>query len=103
MAESKFPYFLLGMGVGAAFGLLYAPNAGEQTRERLRLKADEGRDYVRRRGGELRNQADEILDKGRSAVGSQKDQLAAALDAGRRAYREATEVAPDKNAESAAN
>ena len=90
MADTKLPYFLLGLGVGAALGVLYAPAAGEELREDLLKRADEGRDYMRRRGGELRQQADEILHKSRDTVSTQRDQLAAALEAGRRAYREAT-------------
>jgi gas vesicle protein len=52
MADSKLPYFLCGLGVGAALGILYAPRSGEETREDLRIRANEGRDYVRRRAGE---------------------------------------------------
>ena len=90
MADTKLPYFLLGLGVGAAVGILYAPAAGEEFRGDLLKRADEGRDFVKRRGGELRQQADEILHRGRETAQSQRDQLSAALDAGRRAYREAT-------------
>jgi gas vesicle protein len=90
MAESKLPYFLLGIGVGATLGILYAPAPGEELRTNLRRQADDGREYVRRRGSELRQHAESALDRGKGAVGSQRDQLAAALEAGRRAYREAT-------------
>ena len=54
MSESKLPYFLCGLGIGAALGILYAPRSGEETREELRHRANEGRDYVRRRAGEGR-------------------------------------------------
>lgn len=94
MADSNLPYFLLGIGVGAALGVLYAPQTGKELRRELRSRADGGRDYVRRRGGELRERADDILDRGRGAVNSQRDQLASALEAGRRAYRDATESEP---------
>jgi gas vesicle protein len=90
MAASKLPYFLLGIGVGAAMGILYAPSTGEEMRTGLRRRAEGGRDYVKRRGGELREQAGNAFGKGRDAVSAQRDQLAAALEAGRRAYREAT-------------
>lgn len=90
MAESKLPYFLLGIGVGATLGMLYAPAAGEELRNDLRRKAGDGREYIRRRSGKLREQAESAFDKSRGAVSSQRDQLAAALEAGRRAYREAT-------------
>ena len=101
MAESKLPYFLLGIGVGATLGILYAPSPGEELRSDLRRRADEGRDYVRRRGGELREQAESALDRGRGAVSSQRDQLAAALEAGRRAYREATGRDPSTESQAA--
>jgi gas vesicle protein len=101
MAESKLPYFLLGIGVGATLGILYAPSTGDELRSGLLRRADEGRDYVRRRGGELRQQAESALDRGRGAVSSQRDQLAAALEAGRRAYREATGRDPAAESHSA--
>ena len=90
MAESKLPYFLLGIGVGAAVGILYAPVPGEELRGDLLRRADDGREFVRRRGDDLRQRAGDAFDKGRSAMSSQRDQLTAALEAGRRAYREAT-------------
>ncbi len=90
MADSKFSYFCLGLGIGTAVGLLFAPKAGDEVREELRLRASEGREYLKKRSGELRQQAEEVLERGRTTVESQREQLSAALDAGRRAYREAT-------------
>ena len=84
------PYFLFGLGVGAAAGILFAPKSGEETREELRQRAGEGREYLKRRGGELRVRTEQAIDRGREAVHGQREQLSTALEAGRRAYRDAT-------------
>lgn len=90
MAQSNnLSCFCLGLGVGAAIGLLFAPKPGEELMGDLRVRAGEGRDFIRQRGGELREQAEEILDRGRSNVASRREQLSSALEAGRRAYQEA--------------
>ncbi len=81
--------FLLGVGVGAGIALLFAPKSGEETRELLRGKAGEGREYLRRRGSELRDSASEIIERGKEAINRQKDTLAEAVEAGKQAYREA--------------
>ena len=86
--SNKFSYFLLGLGIGVAAGLLFAPQSGEETRGIIRSKTDEGKDYLRNRGEELRGQAEELVDRGREAMHRQKEQLSAAVDAGKRAYRE---------------
>jgi len=102
MDDSRFSAFLLGLGIGTALGILFAPKAGDETREELRARALEGRDYVKRRGGEFRSQAEEAFEKGREKVQSQRDQLSAALDAGRRAYRETNEADKPAGGESPA-
>ncbi len=45
---SKVSYFLVGLGVGALVGVLFAPKSGEETRRFLSDKADEGREAYRR-------------------------------------------------------
>ena len=87
--DNKFSYFFLGLGLGVAVGLLFAPKSGAETRDLLLTKADEGKDYIRRRSEELRDSASEAIDKGKGLVNRQKDQLAAAVEAGKQAYREA--------------
>ena len=39
--DKRIPYFLLGLGIGAAVGILFAPKAGPETRDFLLTKADE--------------------------------------------------------------
>ena len=50
----KISYFMVGLGVGALLGILFAPRSGEETREYLANKADEGREYAQRKARELR-------------------------------------------------
>lgn len=87
--DKKLSYFFLGMGIGVAVGILFAPKSGEETRELIRSKAGEGKDYLRRRGEEARESATEWVERGRTAVSRQKEQLSAAVEAGKQAYREA--------------
>ncbi len=98
--DNKVSYFFLGLGLGVAAGLLLAPQSGEETRNLLKNRADEGKDYLKRRGGELRETAadavergktvmNDAVEKGRTVVSRQRDQVAAAVEAGKQAYREA--------------
>ncbi|MDP9170660.1 MAG: YtxH domain-containing protein [Acidobacteriota bacterium] len=87
--DNKFSYFFLGLGLGVAAGLLFAPKTGADTRELLLSKADEGKEYLKRRSEELRDQASDVIEKGKTAVSRQRDNLGAAVEAGKQAYREA--------------
>ena len=84
---SKVTYFLVGLGVGALVGVLFAPKSGEETREFLSKKADEGKDYAQRKAKELRERADDLLERGKDVAARQKDSLSAAVEAGREAYQ----------------
>ena len=87
--NNKLPYFFLGLGIGVAVGLLFAPQSGEETRGLLKSKADEGKDLLKRRSRELRDNAADALARSKDTLVRQKDNLAAAMDAGKQAYREA--------------
>ena len=87
--DNKLSYFFLGLGLGVAVGVLFAPKSGAETRSLLKSKAEEGADYVKRRGTEFRDTAADALDKGKQAVSRHKDNLAAAVEAGKSAYRDA--------------
>jgi gas vesicle protein len=101
MAEqnSGLSYFIVGLGVGVAVGMLMAPKSGEEMRQTLRSKADESADYLRakadeskeymrRRGSELRESASDLIDRSKDAIVRQKEQLSMAMEAGKQAYRE---------------
>jgi gas vesicle protein len=90
MAEntgSKVSYFLVGLGIGSLLGILFAPRSGEETREYLLDKAEEGRDFAQRKAREVRERAQDVYERGKDIVSSQREQLSSALDAGRDAYQ----------------
>jgi len=70
---SKVTFFLVGLGIGALVGVLFAPKSGEDTREYLMDKADEGREYAQRKARELRDRADDLVERGKNVVQRQKD------------------------------
>ena len=49
MDKNGLSAFLLGLGVGVGIGILFAPKSGEETREYLRSKANEGGDLLKQR------------------------------------------------------
>ena len=93
--DNKLSYFFLGLGVGVAVGVLFAPKSGAETRDLIRSKANESADYARRRANELRDQASDAIERGKESILRHKDNLSAAVDAGRQAYRDATAPSSD--------
>jgi gas vesicle protein len=94
--DNKFSYFFLGLGLGVAAGVLFAPKSGPETRDLLRSKADEGKEYLKRRTNELGDQAADVLEKSKTTVSRQRDNLVAAVEAGKQAYREAVVTTPNE-------
>src|ERR1700721_963120 len=93
--------FFLGLGIGVGVGLLFAPKSGEETRDILMSKADEGREFLKKQTSGLRDsagdlldksrdvigkQAGDLIDKSRDIIGRQKDNLNEAIAAGKQAY-----------------
>ena len=94
--ESKVSYFVLGFGIGVAVGILFAPQSGEETRDLIRSKAGESKDYLKKRSEDLYQSAGDLVEKGKTVVSRQKDQLSAAVEAGKQAYREAVAKGGDE-------
>jgi gas vesicle protein len=83
--------FLLGLGIGVGLGMLFAPKSGEETRDLLLSKADEGKEFLKKQTADLKDNAGDLLNKGREAMGRQKETLNDAIEAGKQAYREKVE------------
>lgn len=81
-----FSAFAVGMGVGAALGLLFAPQSGEETRDYLIRSAKDGVDGALAAGQKWTRRAQDGIDQAR-------EQVRHATDVGERAFREAKNAA----------
>jgi gas vesicle protein len=110
MRNDGWASFFLGLGIGVGVGILIAPKSGEETRDILRAKADEGKEYLKKQTAGLRESATELADdlkergedlvsRGKDVIGRQKDVLSDAIEAGRQAYRD--KVDPNSSTQSA--
>lgn len=70
-------FFVIGVSVGVVAALLLAPYSGEETREYLRERVDEGRE---RAGG--------MLDRGKEFVERGRDSMREATGYGRKDFQE---------------
>jgi hypothetical protein len=78
MAErdgSGFLWFLAGLGVGAVVGVLYAPRSGDEMRDVIRSKAQEGSERARQQARRAREPAERTVPLGvrGRAAGLQRD------------------------------
>ncbi|MGA2509809.1 MAG: YtxH domain-containing protein [Candidatus Acidiferrales bacterium] len=89
---SKVSFFLVGLGIGALVGILFAPKSGEETREYLTSKADEGREYAQKKARELRERAEDLIERSKEIMSRQKDALSNAVDAGKETYKREAKI-----------
>jgi gas vesicle protein len=87
---SGFLWFLAGLGVGAVVGVLYAPKSGDEMRDVIRSKAQEGSERARHHARRAREQASEWVDRGSDVLDEQKERLRSAYEASRQAYKRET-------------
>jgi gas vesicle protein len=83
-------WFLAGLALGAAVGILYAPKSGRDTRKAIVTGVDDGREYLASLGRDARQLVTDWVDSGKKTVVGAKRQVNAAVDAGREAIYEAT-------------
>lgn len=87
--ESKFPYFLVGMGLGAIAGLLFAPRSGEETRKYLRERNAKALDTLNQQAGKLRESAEGMVQKGKEIMSRRCcDSVITDTEAEKQAYQE---------------
>ncbi len=89
---SKVSFFLVGLGIGALIGILFAPKSGEETREYLSSKADEGREYAQRKARELRERAEDLIERSKEIMAKQKEAITSAVEAGKETYKRESKI-----------
>lgn len=89
--------FCMGLGIGVAAAFLFTPKSGQDSRQYLRNKADEGADYLKKQAQQVADSTADVLDRAAKAVRHQKENVEAAVDAGRNAYREAAAATPESD------
>ena len=77
--------FILGGALGASLALLFAPEPGRQTRERLRDLAADVRDKTMAVSDELRDKAEAVLARSREVFDEKKAIVSTAVQAGKEA------------------
>ena len=66
--ESKFSYLLIGLGLGAIGGLMFALLARKETRDLLRERSSKTLDYLNQQGKRLRETSEGIIEKGKELM-----------------------------------
>ena len=90
MAKNLIPnvnYFLMGLGLGSAVGILFAPKSGDETREYIARKAREGNELARKKAQELRDRAEDTVERGKDMISQARGQITNAIDAGLETYK----------------
>ena len=89
---SRVSFFLVGLGIGALVGILFAPKSGEETREYLSSKAEEGRDFAQKKARELRERAEDLIERSKEIMARQKEAISTAVDAGTETYKREAKI-----------
>jgi gas vesicle protein len=79
--------FILGGALGASLALLFAPESGRRTRERLRDMAADVRDKTLDMSDEFRDKAEDLVERSKETLEEKKSILSAAVQAGREAMQ----------------
>ena len=82
-AGNRIAWFMVGVVIGGAAAILYAPRSGRDTREFLAKKTQESRDAVESTSRDIVERSRDIYEKGRQLV----DDAAELFERGRKLVR----------------
>lgn len=87
--ESRIPYLLVGIGVGAIGGLIAALLARKETREKVVAQGSQSLDYIKEQGKKLQERSIEAVKKGRNFIGCLRhESVESTAEGERQAYEE---------------
>jgi gas vesicle protein len=78
--NSSFPYLLIGIGIGIVAGLMLAPRSGEEIRQDVRRRTNEGLDYLNQQAEKIRDGAEKVITKGKEWIDRQSDSIHSAVE-----------------------
>ena len=84
---NSIPYLLIGIGIGMIAGALLAPRSGEEIRRDVRLRANEGLDYLSQQADKVRDRAGKVVTKGKEWIAQQSESVQPAAET-RKPYHE---------------
>jgi gas vesicle protein len=78
--STGFPYLLIGMGIGMVAGLLLAPRSGQEMREDIRRRTNEGVDYLNQQAEKLRDGAEKFVSKSKEWIDRQSQNIQSGME-----------------------
>ena len=78
--SAGFGYLLIGIGIGVVAGLFLAPRSGEEMREDIRRRTNEGLDYLNQQADRVRHNAETAITKGKEWIGRQAEAVQSAAE-----------------------
>ncbi len=66
-------YFLAGLALGALGGILFAPRAGDEIREDVRRRTNEGWEYLNEQADKIRDATEKMVQRSKEWMDRQTD------------------------------
>jgi len=83
--------FLLGGVVGAGLALLFAPQSGRETREKIRELTDDVKEKATGYANQAKEKAASLVEEGKGFYDEKKSIIKSAVEAGKEAYEKEKE------------
>lgn len=83
--------FLLGGVVGAGLALIFAPQSGTETRQKIRELADDAKEKTTQYVHQAKEKANALVEEGKGFYDEKKSILKSAVEAGKEAYEKEKE------------